>query len=309
VSPRPALTPERVTQWLRDALGEPYQYVGRFAGGETGAFEVRSADGERSVLKWNTDARAFTPRARAVELTDRLRTVGGWPVPRQRVVELTMDGSLVDASAPTSAGDDRCQVILQEVLPGHPVTTLTTSLADELVSLVERARGLASEGDGSPLRDTVVETLIHGGQGYCQHEPMRTYDTRTKDLVERIEAIGRSVRDAAAPDAMDVVHFDLHPGNVLEVNGAVTGIIDAEYATIGDAGFDLVTLAVCSADHDPEPGVQDALWEHVEREITEPWRTAYIAHILLRNVDWSIRNHGPDDVEQWLAEADRRIPR
>jgi len=117
------------------------------------------------------------------------------------------------------------------------------------------------------------------------------------------------VRDIAAPARQDIVHFDLHLGNVLAHDGQVTGIIDTEYATVGDGGFDLVALAVCAIDHDPEPGVTDALWERVDREVAEPWRTAYMAHLVLRNVDWAIRNHGAHDVEQWLAEADRLLSR
>lgn len=300
------LTPEQVARWLTAALGAPYRYVGRFAGGETGAYEVRSPQGERLVLKWNCDPAAFAIRSRAVALTDRLRRVGGWPVPHQRVVELTMDGALVDASTPANAGDERCQVILQEHLPGAPAATLTQSLADELVALVERARRLGS-GESS-LASTMVETLVHGGWGYCLHEPMRSYDARTKALIERIEAIGRSVQDAPPLAATDIVHFDLHLGNVLVVDGRVSAIIDTEYTTVGDGRFDLVALAACSSEHEPQPGVEDALWARVDREVDEPWRTAFVAHLMLRNVDWAIRNHGADDVEHWLAEANRRLP-
>jgi len=302
----PELEPALVARWLSQALGEPYRYVGRFAGGETGAFELQGPDRERLVLKWNTRPGAFAPRARAVELTDRLRTAGGWPVPHQRIVDLTMDGALVDPTRPPSDQQPRCQVILQEHLPGEPVTTFTSSHADELLALVERACGLGS--GMSSLSETMVETLVHGGQGYCQHEPMRRYDERTRDLIERIEAIGRSVQGVPPTRATDIVHFDLHLGNVLVHDGTVSGIIDTEYTTVGDGGFDLVALAACCSDHDPEPGVEDALWARVEREVAEPWRTAFIAHLMLRNVDWAIRNHGADDVEHWLAEANRRLP-
>jgi len=304
--PASDLTPTLVTRWLSDALAARYRYVGRFDGGETGAFEVAGPDDERLVLKWNTRASACASRARAVALTDRLRREGGWPVPHQRVVELTLAGTLIDAPVPNDAG--RCQVILQEHLPGEPIATLTISLASQLTGLLRSSRGLGRPPDAAPLGDTVIETLVAGGQGYCLHEPMRTYDRRTRRLIERIEAIGRSARQAPPSTASDIVHYDLHAGNVLVLDDQVTGIIDTEYATVGDGGFDLVALAVCAPNHHPDPGVDDVLWNAVDAQVAEPWRTVFVAHMLLRNVDWAIRNHGAHDVERWLREAHRLLP-
>lgn len=91
---------------------------------------------------------------------------------------------------------------------------------------------------------------------------------------------------------------------MLVVDGRVTGIVDTEFALVGDAGFDLVTLALCSLG-----GAAGALlWGRVADEVDDRLVPVYVAHILLRVVDWEIRNHDAAEVDLWLAEAERRLP-
>jgi hypothetical protein len=57
-----------------------FRLVGRYAVGETGAYRLRNAAGERFVLKWSPLEQ--TPLvAAAAEATERLRAVG-YPAPR-----------------------------------------------------------------------------------------------------------------------------------------------------------------------------------------------------------------------------------
>jgi aminoglycoside phosphotransferase (APT) family kinase protein len=117
---------------------------------------------------------------------------------------------------------------------------------------------------------------------------------------------------SAEPDDFptdDIVHWDLHNENVLALDGRVTAVVDSEYALVGDAGFDLVTLALCTLGADPGPGSVGAhLWGRVADEVDARLAPAYVAHILLRAVDWEIRNHEAAELDLWLAEAERRLP-
>jgi len=283
--------PAEITARLARHLGIDHRFVGRLEGGETGAFEIVGPDGPR-VLKASAHPGAWDGRRLGFVLNERLRLDAGWPVPRQELVHL-------DDGAPN-------QVILQELLPGRPVVELTHAIVDRLLELHERRLGLRRTSDERTWPDELRRTLTEGGSGYCLHEPLRTHSPATRRLVERIEEIGRSIPTSGWPGD-DIVHWDLHAGNVLQVDGVVTAIIDTEYAVIGDAGFDLVTLALSSLDHEAEAGVRARLWASADT-VAEPQHTAYVAHLLLRIIDWSIRNHGATDLDRWLAEAARVLP-
>ncbi len=277
-----------VVERLR-GVGHDLTLVGRLTGGETGAFEVRGRGGERLVLKWSTEPEVLVDRAEAVALTERLRTDAGWPVPRQEVVELP-----------------GLQVTLQELLPGEMVTVLTRPLADQLLVLHERRKGLAWPEDRRHFGHELVTTLTLGGRGYCRHDTLQAFDDRTRRLDDRIVEIGGSFEPDDFPSD-DLVHWDLHNENVLALDGRVTAVVDSEYALVGDAGFDLVTLALCTLG--PAPGPVGAhLWGRVAEEVDDRLAPAYVAHILLRAVDWEIRNREAAELDLWLAEAERRLP-
>src|SRR4051794_33019394 len=72
---------------LSDVTGDDYRVVGRLAGGETGAHEVRGPGGDRLVVKWEDDPATQRDRRRGVDLTRRLGLEAGWPVPEQRIVD------------------------------------------------------------------------------------------------------------------------------------------------------------------------------------------------------------------------------
>jgi hypothetical protein len=272
---------------LSATTGAPYQLVGRLAGGETGAHECVDPDGRRVVVKWELAPASQVQRLRAVGLADRLREHAGWPVPRQTTVET-----------------DDCLFVIQDLLPGEPIARLTHSLVDRLLELHPSRAGLEQPDDASRWPEQMIETLTIGGVGYCVHESLRNHDARTALLRDRIEAIGHAVE----PDAMtghDIVHWDFHPGNVLEVEGRVSAVIDTDFVTTGDATFDLATLAVSSLVTNCEPGVRRRVLELGVRGLDEPKRSAYVGHLLLRYLDWSIRKTRVEAVEFWLGAADR----
>lgn len=266
-----------------------FELVGRLAGGETGAHEVRGPDDERLVLKWELDPSSQTSRRVAVGLTDRLHDEARWPVPRQELFDV---GSVL--------------LITQELLPGEPVERLTHDLLDQLLELHHARLSLARPEDDSSWPHHLIETLAVGGVGYCLHEPLRHHDRRTADLIDRIE----NLATALDPDALaghDIVHWDWHPGNMLEAGGHISAVIDNDFATTGDGAFDLVTLAVTSVQVICEDGVRDRIDIAAFDGLSQQKRQAYEAHLLLRLIDWAIRAQRPDDIEFWVHEAQRRL--
>jgi len=135
-----------------ELLGVPVALIGRPAGGETGAFEVRDEQGRRLVLKGDDRQGSFAARRDAVYLTTLLAGAG-WPVPRQWI-----------------ATTDDLQVVVQEFLPGEPIDFVTHPVLDQLLSWHSARRDVApaSEPDGvvSELRRTVTPIPFVGSDSH-----------------------------------------------------------------------------------------------------------------------------------------------
>jgi hypothetical protein len=273
---------------LQETTGDSYELVGRLSGGETGAHEVRRGPGaERMVLKWETDPESQGLRRDGVELTERLRTEAGWPVPRQRTVEA-----------------QGCLLVLQSFMDGDPIRILTAGLADELLRLHGRRLELGEDGAGGRWAQRLIRTLVEGGRTYCLHESLRGYDARTAALVEEIEAFGAGV-DPDDLRARDIVHWDLHLGNLLAQDDRLSAVVDTDFCAIGDAAFDLVALALSSSAVTCASRLRQDLFRLALKLLPPVRRTAYLGHLFIRVLDWPIRRGSEDEVEHWLAQVAR----
>jgi aminoglycoside phosphotransferase (APT) family kinase protein len=145
-----------------------------------------------------------------------------------------------------------------------------------------------------------------GGEGYCIHSSLYDFDHRTRSLVERIEEFGASI-NAAELGGGDIVHWDLHPGNLLINEESLVAVVDTDFAIIGDAKFDLVMLAMTSMTLDCEPGVPARLISSAFDDLDDLRTQAYLAHLFLRLIDWPIRRGRPNEVEFWLQKADELL--
>ncbi len=258
------------------------------SGGETGAHEVVCAPREeRFVLKWEVRPESQVLRREAVGLADLLRTRAGWPVPRQRTVD--------------SGG---CLLVLQEFMAGDPVSTLTSSMVDELLELHRARLGLGEGRSSRPWAERLIETLVRGGLGYCRHDSLRRHDERTASLVHKIEAFGTTLTPAEF-EGGDVVHWDLHPGNVLVDGGVVSAVVDTDFCAVGDAAFDLVALALAGGAAPCDAGLRSRLFGLALDPLHPVRRTAYLGHLFVRFLDWPIRRGAADEVELWLSEVER----
>ena len=113
--------------------------------------------------------------------------------------------------------------------------------------------------------------------------------------------------DPAELAATDIVHWDLHPGNVLTEHGTLRAVVDNDFVTVGDARFDLVTLALVGPDVPPTTASGRDCAPRRSTGSTAPRRDAYVGHVLVRFLDWAIRKGRMGEVDHWLTQADRLL--
>ena len=264
----------RMADRLAEEHGVRLRVDGPCPGGELGAAYVSWPDGRRSVLT--------TGSAHAGPLLDLARAAG-LPVPHYELV----------------ADLDDATVLVQQRLPGAPPATFDADLVDQLAALVDRFAALLAGRPDVAVPDLFLTT---DGPGFCLHRPLAVHSRRTARLLDRIHEIG-----ATAPPMTgdDLVHLDLHPGNILVADGHITGIVDWDGAARGDRHFDLVTLQFTLAG-----GTSPQRAAHLNDRLSavEPQRLrSYRAHMALRQVDWSIRHHDEATVDHWLAVAEATL--
>ena len=260
-----------LTHRIAEITGRRLEVEGPCPGGEVGAAYVRWPDGRRSVLSEG--------HSRTGPLLDRARAAGV-PTARQEL----------------AAHIDGRRVIVQQRLPGATPTPATTgpALTAQMIDLNTRLRGLLAATAAAP----VDLYLTAEGPGFCRHEPLRRHSRRTARLLDWIHEVGA---DTPPISGDDLVHFDYHPFNVLVERGRITGVVDWDGAGRYDGRFDLVTLLFHLRRWNP--GAAGPAADAVAA-VPAGRARAFWAHMCLRQIDWSIRHHGPADVDAWLTVAE-----
>jgi aminoglycoside phosphotransferase (APT) family kinase protein len=274
------LTVAHVLELIREHRGLSLHAAGVFTGGEVGATDVRDDDGSRFVLKW-WDGDAVSGR-RAAALVERLRA-RGFPIPRFVIAD--------DLGGVT--------VMLQEYVTGTVSDDVSAATVETLLAL-NGLQAVVGDAEPSDWSTYIAGSLLHGCEGYCLHQSLRDYDRRTAALLATIRATGEEVRDLPSGD---VVHIDFHHRNVLLDGGAVAAVIDWEGCRSGDAAFDLVTLAFGLTVARVPAAARDRVWVEARRRAEPDVLRGYVAHMALRQVDWSIRHRTAADVDHWLGVA------
>jgi hypothetical protein len=267
----------RVVEAREIAAAIGVEFVGPMAHGESGgAFDVRTTDGARAVLKlYMGDVLDLgSPAA----LVDALRA-RGYPAPA------TLARGAVDGSA----------YELQERLPGEPIEQVTPAMLPSVLAINALQRDIGAMGRG-PWIDEMVSTILEGRSGYCEHGAMAEHSAETRALLNRCFRIADGARGLRVPDT-DVVHYDFSPYNVLTEGNRITGVVDWNGATNGDAAFDLVTLAFYTYDY----AVRSELLAAAVAQAGPDAVVLYAAHMVLRSVDWTIRNHEEFEVQWFLG--------
>jgi Ser/Thr protein kinase RdoA (MazF antagonist) len=247
------------------------------AGESRSAFWISDRAGTVSVLKIMPGA---PPEAaghlRALDaVLGRLRD-RGYPAPRFRVGQVSGLVFWVQPRLPGSA--------LDRGRPGPDYPALAR-LLPELLRLNDAQAGL---GTGPRRwRSLITQTLTAGGDGYCLHSTLEA-SPRARDLLPVLRRTADRC-GPAIPDGEDFVHYDFTPANLLSDGSAITGVIDINPPVLaGDRAFDLATLLFYHYDHDQIRGL---LLGRLLDLAGPPAVSAYLAHMVLRQVDWSLRHH------------------
>jgi Phosphotransferase enzyme family len=271
--------PESVLAELADATGIRLVSDGWCRGGQIGACYVRWADGHRSVLTAGPPG-GLDAAQRAADLTADARAAAV-PAPRYELV----------------AGLPSFTAVVQELLPGTAPATVSRHTVASMVEVTRRCRGLLADRSDLPAPSLFLRA---DGPGFCLHGAMASYDRRTARLLAVIEETGAELPEHLAGE--DLVHFDLHPENVLvDETGEVTGVVDWDGAARSNGALDLMTLRFDLARRAPSLGYW--IGGLLRESVPEPMRLACWAHMSLRLVDWAIRELTAADVEAWLGVA------
>lgn len=277
------LNAQRMTGAIQAAAGVALRIDGPCPGGQVGAAYVAWPDGHRSVLTWRPGVSLAELRDGPLAVIEALRPAG-YPAPA--------------AELAVQAGD--AVALVWELLPGAPITHLTTGLLDQALTLNDRQAGQLTSHTAIP---PVQLYLTSDGPGYCLHQPLREHSPRTQALDRWITTTGAS--HPGHLSGHDAVHCDYHPANILADRGRITGVIDWDGAGRGDRRLDLVTLrfGIHTIPADPEATRRlDQLLDGLPPHILAPlW-----AHMSLRMTDWAIRHFTPRDVNHWLDLAEQR---
>ena len=107
-------------------------------------------------------------------------------------------------------------------------------------------------------------------------------------MLAAVRGIGASCGPAIPPGA-DFTHFDFHILNLLSDGTTITGVVNINPPPLaGDRAFDLATLVFYVYDHDElRRRILDRLFGLAGRQAAR----AYLAHMVLRQVEWSVRHY------------------
>jgi hypothetical protein len=271
------MDPAAIVASINDRHGTHFRLGRPMGGGESGCtHSILDDEGFEYILKWG-EGSEFRAR-QTVEIARRLRTLG-YPAPEFIVA---------------SSGKG-LRYLVQRMLPGTPGAPLTPALLERLAELNRLQENAAWEfAEGWPAR--IVESVEKGFGDWCVHDSLTNHSRQTAALLAELRGTVSMV--VGAPfRTTDAVHFDFSTANILVENGEISGVIDWNGCCAGDRGFDLTTLAFYALE---DSGVATWLLDRARQVSGPPAVALYLSHMILRQLDWSIRNHDQPTVARYL---------
>jgi hypothetical protein len=260
--------------------GQSLRLAGRAPGGESvSAWIVEDPGGAQFIFKWST-GREFRIDDAAV-ISGRLRE-RGYPLPAYKL----------------ASRDGDARYLVRGLLPGRPIERLDARHLARLLQL-NQLQADAATGIASDWPAVIVESVLTGFDDWCVLDTLRNHSMETAAMLAELQALVQ--RNAAGTyRTADAVHFDFNPSNILADGKRITGVIDWEGVRAGDRAFDLATLLFyCHGD----PEARDLLWQRLREIASDHAIAIYLAHMIVRQVDWSLRRHPPEVGERYLDLA------
>jgi len=253
----------------------------KYPDGEQGAYVVTDHLNKRWVLKWTPGAHNLQWMQGAKTVTDLLRSLN-YPAPYYLLIGKIPEGIYS----------------IQSVLPGSPLRTLTPTLLPRLLELNELQIGRAIPGR-KDWHQEVINTVLLGGDGYCLHASLQQHSQGTANLLQTLQTLVMEHQGEPHRNS-DIVHGDFQHSNILIHNGQISGIVDWDGSFAGDCTFDIATLLFYSYD---VVEVRERLWEYALERISLKLLSMYFAHLILRQVDWSLRYHDHATSERYITRG------
>jgi aminoglycoside phosphotransferase (APT) family kinase protein len=280
---------ELVRAAIAAAVGAPIERIEPTELGESRSTWFGSIAGEPVVIKL-VDRRDDTAErlSRLLRLVAQLG-VAGSPVPAYLAAGVAGDvGYTVQR---------RVEGVPLEPAPGLlPSAEVIRSVVPELLAAIELQRDAGDLAD-PPWPGWLLDTIEHGGDGYCLHATMERR-TDTSALLRDLQRLA-SAASRPPPRRHDVVHFDVNPANVVVRDGRLAAIIDWNVpfagAAQGDRGFDVATLLFYLFD---DEWARAVLRERALAISGTAWTVVHLCHLVLRQVEWTVRHHPGTEVEQ-----------
>lgn len=269
-------------QEINGIHGTSFTLIERYSDGEQGAFAIADGRGRRCVLKWSAGTHRVSRLEEARAVTDLLRGIG-YPAPRYLFIGSAFEGTYS----------------IQVALPGSPMHRLTVTYLSRLLEINALQVGKALSGQQDWHRE-VVNTVLRGGDGYCLHSSMLQYSPDTVDLLRELQALV-SAHEDEPHRTNDIVHGDFQPMNILAHDQQISGVIDWDAPFAGDCAFDITTLLFYSYD---EPTLRELLWQYLLQRASLSLLSVYMAHLILRQVDWSLRFYDRATIERYLSRGE-----
>ncbi|GAA4897298.1 phosphotransferase family enzyme [Stackebrandtia albiflava] len=301
---RPEGPPAEVLEDVAGVVGAEVTLVGRLPGGlHVGAMRVVLAGTVHAVLK-------TVPRAHPGHLDETSRA--------RRVVE-HMRRRGYPTPAWLGVGATATHVWhLMEFVDAASASELSPSLIGQLMQIIELQAGQVSEPydhwsyawrvamgrDATVAGPDVVETpeqsslrrAIAGLPGYS---------SAVSALVERLR---RACADAPPPpEAPDMVHADVNPGNVLVRDGAVVAVVDIGYAGSGTRATDLTTLLWHTFQDPALDGARGRLWTKILDLVGGKGAAVLTATQILHQLEFFIRHERHDVVSGVVSRGHRAL--
>lgn len=280
--------PAEVLDDVASVVGAEVTLLSRLAGGlNGGAVRVQLSGTATAVLKAVT-------RTHPNQLDETLRA--------QRVVE-----HMRQRGYPTPAwlgvGATAAHVWhLTDFVDAAPAPALTSSLVEQLMTIIEIQAGQASEPYdhwsyawrvatgrnpaviGPNAEETSEQSLLR--QSVAR---VSGYSSEVSSLVERLRQL---CIDVPPPlEAPDMVHADLStPGNILVRDGAVVAVVDIGNAGSGTRAIDLTTLVWYSFHNPALDDVRRRLWRRILDLVGWEGATVLAASYILLMLELPVRD-------------------
>jgi aminoglycoside phosphotransferase (APT) family kinase protein len=251
-----------------------FELAGKLPGGhQDGAYALAEPSGRRAVLK-----QLFAPRA--LPIMRRLRAIG-YSTP-----DVLYAGT----------ADDGTTYLVQEFVPGAPIDMLTDAYLDQIIALNDLQANLNPHPEANGLEswsgyvyEAVFARTSVWVTALCNHSQA------TASLFTALRLATNQYAATVLPNT-DVVHGDLHSGNILVEHGQITGVIDMAYAGYGTRAIDLATMLHTMDSNDYAPVVHNRLRALVIERFGPDVYAICMAYRVIVTVAWAIRQGLPD----WL---------